>query len=180
MADRTLEDLRAEIEQRSASNEARANGMRVAPSPSEPTPIRPEPEGFDAQTIWVFPYDLNPYVDAKGHVPPPPQAMLDAFGREMGRLLLNYEQAAEDAYKAEQAANETQQDGEESGEDRTARLMAEIDQAVEEKNDAMRKMKKLTADLCQGSPSFEELEALPEYVFRAFNDAIGRKINPEV
>ena len=178
---RSLEDLRTEIEQRTANNQARANGMRVPPSPAsqDPTPIRqPEPEGFDAGDVWTFPYNLNPYVDAKGHIPPPSQAMLDTFERDMGKLMVTYEQAARDAEAAEQDASEAKE--KEGDQDFATRRMAEVDQYLEEKNQALGKMKKIVAGLCQGSPSPEELDALPEYVFRRFSDAIGRKINPEV
>lgn len=177
---RTLEDLRAEIEQRESNNRARANGMRVNPAPrsDEPTPIRqPEPEGFDAGTVWNFPYNLNPYVDAKGHIPPPPQELLDTFERDMGRLLAEYEKAARDAEDAERKAQEAR--GEEGSEDVFARQLSQMDQYLEEKATALGKMKDIVAKLCQGSPSREDLDALPEYVFRRFSDAIGRKINPE-
>lgn len=178
MAD-SLEELRAELEQREANNRARANGMQIAPGNERPT-APPEPEGFDAGTVWNFPYNLNPYVDATGYIPPPPQELLDSFTRDMGRLMAEYEKAARDAEDAQRKADEARQDQEEDSEEILTRQLAELDQYLEEKRTAMGRMKNITAKLCQGSPSREELDGLPEYVFQRFADTIGRKINPEV
>jgi hypothetical protein len=146
---------------------AQANGVSSTPSPS------PAPDGFDASNVWVFPYTLEPYVKASGHIPPPSQERIDRFQVGVSKFWLEYERAAREAEKAQ--ANVSTLEEEKPLEE----ALAEVDRAVEEKNVAVGKMKDAVADLCNGHPTRKQLDKLPEYVFMSFISVIGRKLNPE-
>lgn len=146
------------------------------------SPLRPEPEGFDAGDVWVFPYNLNPYADAKGHVPPPTQARIDRFMRSMAKLVLEYDRASRQAEEAREKAEAATPDGGASEDPPPSidEMLAEVDAAMEEKSAAVGKVKGAIADLCSGHPTRKQLDKLPEYALMRFASALGRKLNPEV
>lgn len=133
-------------------------------------------EGFDAGDVWVFPYNLNPYVKASGHVPPPTQARIDRFQRSMAKLVIDYQKAAREEEQAREKASEAEAAGTEEDADLT---MEEVEAALEARAEALGKIKDAVADLCAGHPTRKQLEGLPEYVFMRFAEVIGRKVNPE-
>lgn len=149
--------------------------MRGIPEPQGPfyPQAPPAPQGFDAGTVWDGRYNLRPYVDASGEIPPPTQERIDRFQRDVARLLIELEQADRDAAAAQEKAN-TEEDA-----FSVEAAMKEVEEAIAEKDRVVGLMKDHVADLCKGNPTRKQLEKLPEYVFRAFNDYIGRLINPE-
>jgi hypothetical protein len=134
------------------------------------TTLTSVPEGFDASDVWVFPYNLEPYVKAQGHVPAPTQERVDRFQRAMAKLMIEYQRAADEAEKAQA----------EAGEEAASPSMEEVEKAIEERHEALGKVKDAVADLCQGHPTRKQLDKLPEYVFNRFTEVLGRKVNPEV
>ena len=149
-----------------STEQIHANGAGFAPAP--------DPGGFDASDVWVFPYTLEPYVKASGHVPPPSQERIDRFQRDVAKFYIEYDRAAREAESAQATADADPGEAKPLEE-----ALADVDRAVEEKNAAVGKMKDAVAHLCNGHPTRNQLEKLPEYVFMRFVEVLGRKVNPE-
>ena len=149
-----------------------------APQSAPVQQVNPQPDvpdGFDAGDVWVFPYNLNPYVKAQGHVPPPTQARIDRFQRSMAKLMIDYQKAVQEAEEAQAKAEAQSEEG------AVPELtMEEVDKALAERAEAVGRVKDAVADLCSGHPTRKQLEGLPEYVFMKFVFVLGRKVNPEV
>lgn len=128
--------------------------------------------GFDAGTIWDGRYNLRPYADVIGEIPPPTQERMDRFQRNVAMLMLELEKAERDAAEAQDRASGS--DGFDYD-----KAVTEVDEAMAEKARIIGVMKDHVSELCNGKPTRKQLDKLPEYVFRAFNDYIGGLVNPE-
>ena len=160
MAD-SLEELRQQL---NGGAFPPATGPFRQGKPPMPAPSPPEPEGFDAGDVWRFPYNLNPYVNAQGEIPPPSQERLNRFNRAMGKLMVDYQNAAAEAEKADAQARKEVAEKQERGEVIEPELvtMEIVEEAIAEKEKAISRVKDAVADLCNGKPTRKQLESLPE------------------
>lgn len=122
--------------------------------------------GFIAKdALDPFPYDLAPYADAKGSVPEPSDELVRAFYAGLGNAL-------------EGALGKDRLEGIDLTEpDEVRKLMGQL---TEDDLKAMQgQMLDLHAAVCDGSPSREELEALPYRLKQHFYGMLQAWLSPE-
>src|SRR5215218_8086992 len=67
--------------------------------PSPQPQASPVSDSFDAGDLWKVHYNLKPYVNAEGGVPPPSQVKIDKYQRTMSVLLIEADKADREASK---------------------------------------------------------------------------------
>jgi len=151
--------------------------------------------------LWKVHYNLKPYVNAEGDVPPPTQVKIDKYQRTISVLLIDADKADREANKPTlaigrelEAARMSLQQARQGGDNdaaaewqtevdrlEEARELTEeqIDKALAAKAEIISKFKDAVAELCSNKPTRKQLEALPENVLKAFMNYLGRHLDPE-
>jgi hypothetical protein len=151
--------------------------MRSSGKGGHPQAAAPAPEhaggGFDAAEILALDYSLKPYVNAAGTVPEPTPSRLNAFTRRV--MLLGAAVAApEEAPDPAPAGKAAEEMG------IAAIDAADIERLLDQNEAAEKELRGAVADLCAGSPSPEQIEALPTRVFMRFFRWLMGELSPEV
>ena len=121
--------------------------------------------GFKATQVEGLDYDLRPYVDAHGTVPEPSDDLVEAFYYGLANVLK--EALGEERLEGVNIRNA----------DELAPLMADLSR--EDYKATRVTLLDLYANLCDGRPSRDELEALPYRVRQAFYGAVQEWLRPE-
>ena len=166
----------AELRERVRLEELReAEGRLEQPkAPAAVAPVRPASpaetdDGFDAGEIKQIKYNLRPYVDAAGVVPEPDSPRLNKF---IKRITLLSAATSEEGEAAEQLAK--------GGEpDLTKIDREELEKLLDQNAVAEDELRQAVADLCNGSPTPEQIKNLPTRVFTAFFNYLLKKLSPE-
>ncbi len=146
-----LEELRAQL----------ANGtpnvLQAAPSGGS--------SGFDASETPDLAYNLKPYVDAEGVVPEPSRDRYNKFAKRITKLSVEASELVEILS---------------DGDDKKLRENPKILDALAEQSDSAEKeLRAAVADLCNGSPTKKQIDALPTRVFMRFYRWLSSELNPE-
>src|SRR5215218_1415221 len=169
--------------------------------PTQASSPQPVSDSFDAGDLWKVHYNLRPYVNAEGDVPPPSQVKIDKYQRTMSVLLIEADKADREASKptltvsreleaARVKLRQAREEGDDAGlkkwhaeVDRLAEALQlteeQVDKALADKAEIISKFKDAVAELCSNKPTRKQLEALPENVLKAFMNYLGRHLDPE-
>lgn len=155
-----LEELRQAEAQAAPAN---------APAASRPASPAETDDGFDAGEIKQIKYNLRPYVQADGIVPEPDSPRLNKF---IKRVTLLSAATAEEGAAAEALS--------EGGEpDLTKIDREELEKLLDKNAVAEDELRQAVADLCNGSPTPDQIKLLPTRVFTAFFNYLLKKLSPE-
>jgi hypothetical protein len=161
----------------------------AAPLPEGPFYPQPSRGGFDAGDLWNGHYVLRPFVEAEGDVPHPTQERIDTFRRKGAEFAVEAEKLAREADAAQRKLDEKRQKAKEKAEAEgkeyvepfnADKLLKDVEHAMSEERRLYDTMRDHVAEFCAGSPTRDELGALPDFKLRQFIDWIGSLINPEV
>jgi hypothetical protein len=127
---------------------------------------------FDAGTaIEALEFDFTAYGGSEGVIPEPSSGSVKTYFRSMKDL-------AKEARKFKGIADSLG-NVDDLTDDEISERMASIEEAEEGADQLADMQKRALADLCSGTPSYEELGQLPYRVFQAFNRWLVSEINPK-
>jgi len=159
------------------------------PQPAGPYYPQAAPKkGFTAGSTWDGAWDFTNFGGGTGYTPMPTQERIATFRRRGSEFTVEGERLIHEAEKAEaktraerrKAAEKAYGEGKEYIEPFSAKKsLKELEDAEAERNRLYDQMRDFVAEFCAGSPTREQLDALPDHEFRLFTNYLGEQINPE-